>query len=1422
MLKVRAYSKIKSKKHLVKYVVLLCCIVISNCKFILNFNSHKENGQSIVSTSRMIPPLNYTMTTNYSYNWIDASEGDLLPLGYNGYSKIELPFDFFFYDRNFSAIFLSCNGYLSFVASSPYEDISYNRFPSKDHPYTIAPFWTWLEDINDREIYVQNFTDYWVAEWRNMYYYTNDSVGSFEVILYKTGEIAFNYDLLLVDSYYTCGLNFGLDELYYNLFQDLNENLSNFALHFTQSQPEHDIAVTLDLPINPKTDNTYQINATVWNLGINDESDIDFILYLNDVILNSTIISSLLSNKTKTISYEWAPTSPGVYNFTAVSSSVLNESILSNNFVSYLFPVNALKNYTMYTNYAYNWIDASNANQIILSDDGYRSFQLPFMFNFYNQTFTKVYVSANGYLSFTDSSPSNWGNVVFPTDFSQWTYMIAPFWDDLNPETGGKIYTQTSDNYCVIEWRNICYGGGTLVGSFEVVLFKSGDILFNYDYISSTLGNPTCGLNLGVNQSYYSTYDGLTDSIDDFSILFTQTELDHEIVVSLDTPYIANSGGIYMINASVYNFGKYDESNVELYLYIDNVRVNSTSIGNFTKNSTETITFEWLAIELKELNFTVYSNTIIDEINTLNNKITKYLTVTDIRNYDVISNSPYFWIDASKGMKLPISRHGGYFKLHLPFDFYFYNQSFSEIYVSAHGYLSFTDSTPSEFSNRPFPSNWANHQYMIAPLWSDYDISKGGQIFVQNFSDYWVVEWYNIYICDYFDIIGGTFEVILYKTGDIVFSYYDINSLRNGYTCGLNLGLDQKFYSVFTGLSTWTNRYSLYFTQNNYNPPDSPNLHSINPGVDQDGIITLNWNSDDNVLFYNIYRNTEPITNLNSRWLIKCMNFDTSFIDIVRTNQIYYYVIVAVNGTGISNPSNCESVSVELIPPPNPVLENIGIDPNDPSFINLTWSNILSATSYNIYRDIQPIDTPNLAQLVKSVSENSTTDVLPSTGTYYYVITAVNEAGESTPSNCISITLNTIPTKKWTILIYIAADNNLERYGIEDINEMEMVGSDNNINIVVQIDRRIGYDSTNGDWTDTRRGIILKDSDETQIESTLTSLGELNMANGQTLVDFITWGQERCPAENYALILWDHGTGVMNNLVEGGVCNDVNNEGDYLTYAEIKSAIIGKEIDILGFDACLMASVEFYYALQNHTDIFIGAEGFEPGEGWPYDVFLNWLKSNPDTNSTQFSRTIVDNYITSLYQLGREGTLSSVNSSNINEIMTTFSNYITALTEKMNIYRNIISSVRNSIKTYYYQPYIDLYEFIYKLNSSIPEFTELANTVLNAISTGVVNARYRGNSYYDSNGLSIYFPSTYDGFSYIYCNLPWSLDGYWDEFLIKYYNVINPNPNDPDDDPDSYEKTTISGYNAFLLISMIGISIVYLVLRKKYIKTKKL
>ena len=98
--------------------------------------------------------------------------------------------------------------------------------------------------------------------------------------------------------------------------------------------------------------------------------------------------------------------------------------------------------------------------------------------------------------------------------------------------------------------------------------------------------------------------------------------------------------------------------------------------------------------------------------------------------------------------------------------------------------------------------------------------------------------------------------------------------------------------------------------------------------------------------------------------------------------------------------------------------------------------------------------------------------------------------------------VNTSGLPEWTVIVYSAADDEvLEENMWFDLNEMELVGSNPQMNILVQIDRYTGAFTGDGDWTDTRRYLITQDNDLEHITSPVVqSVGEVDTGNPQTLI----------------------------------------------------------------------------------------------------------------------------------------------------------------------------------------------------------------------------------------------------------------------------------------------------------------------------------
>ncbi|MCP4601132.1 MAG: hypothetical protein GY847_11510 [Proteobacteria bacterium] len=217
----------------------------------------------------------------------------------------------------------------------------------------------------------------------------------------------------------------------------------------------------------------------------------------------------------------------------------------------------------------------------------------------------------------------------------------------------------------------------------------------------------------------------------------------------------------------------------------------------------------------------------------------------------------------------------------------------------------------------------------------------------------------------------------------------------------------------------------------------------------------------------------------------------------------------------------------------------------------------------------------------------------------------------------------------WTLMMYEAADNNLEYQMLIDVNEMEKAQIPKNVNVIVLIDRARGYDPSDGNWKGAKLFKIAHDETEKKIKSPRladpeflnltdhTSNGEeLDMGSKETLENFIDFCQKNFPADHYILHMSDHGGGWQQKLGvqedQGPMretCTD-ESSGQALTISkDIPQAIEGKGIEAVTIDACSLGSIEVAWALAPHTDYAALSVTGVPSTGWDYTKTLNsWFE----------------------------------------------------------------------------------------------------------------------------------------------------------------------------------------------------------------------
>lgn len=388
------------------------------------------------------------------------------------------------------------------------------------------------------------------------------------------------------------------------------------------------------------------------------------------------------------------------------------------------------------------------------------------------------------------------------------------------------------------------------------------------------------------------------------------------------------------------------------------------------------------------------------------------------------------------------------------------------------------------------------------------------------------------------------------------------------------------------------------------------------------------------------------------------------------------------------------------------------------------------------------------------------------------------------------------PIAEWTFLVYLDADNNLEREAVDDFLEMSSVASSPEVNVVVQFDRIPGYDSRYGDWTGTKRYHVQQGMTPLPANA-LSDLGEANMGDPQTLAAFLAWGKATFPARRTAAIIWNHGDGWRRASLykepRKAIAWDDTNGRDSLDIAELGDVLAtvtgngADPIDLLAFDACLMAMVEIDAQLSPYVRVRTASEETEPGTGYPFDTILADLRTHPQWDAADLGKSIVARY----YEAYEGETHSAVDlGAGHAALITAIDELAGALIANQGALVTVIGDARREAQQFQLH-YVDLYDLAMRLSETaqIATVQQTAQAVMDALEA-VVLAEEHGTYWPGANGVTIYFPSratawdsAYDGESDY---LGFTASTRWDDFLISYLNLTS------NCEPDDYEPDNIS------------------------------
>ena len=142
----------------------------------------------------------------------------------------------------------------------------------------------------------------------------------------------------------------------------------------------------------------------------------------------------------------------------------------------------------------------------------------------------------------------------------------------------------------------------------------------------------------------------------------------------------------------------------------------------------------------------------------------------------------------------------------------------------------------------------------------------------------------------------------------------------------------------------------------------------------------------------------------------------------------------------------------------------------------------------------------------------------------------------------------------------------------------------------------------------------------------MESVPQASMGDPNTLADFLTYCNKNYPAEKQALLLWDHGGGSLM-----GMEMDELHRNDLLSLPEFRSVLDSRPAssgmyELVGFDACLMATIDMVDVLNGHARYMVASEEVEPGIGWDYTGLFNAMVANPQIDGAELGTAICDTY----------------------------------------------------------------------------------------------------------------------------------------------------------------------------------------------------
>ncbi len=323
-----------------------------------------------------------------------------------------------------------------------------------------------------------------------------------------------------------------------------------------------------------------------------------------------------------------------------------------------------------------------------------------------------------------------------------------------------------------------------------------------------------------------------------------------------------------------------------------------------------------------------------------------------------------------------------------------------------------------------------------------------------------------------------------------------------------------------------------------------------------------------------------------------------------------------------------------------------------------------------------------------------------------------------------------------TIMVYMCGSDLESKSGMatSDLAEMAAAKLSDKVNIIVYTG---GATAWKNNVVSSRVNQIYK-VESGGLRTLVSDDGTAAMTNPDTLSSFIQYCTKNYPANRNELIFWDHGGG----SISGYGYDEKNPRSGSMGLSSISKALKagGTKFDFIGFDACLMGTLENGLTLAPYADYLIASEETEPGIGWYYTDWLTSLSANTSLSTLEIGKAIVDDFVATCDRkcAGQKTTLSVVDLAELEKtVPAKFKNFASGLSGMLqNSEFTAVTNARNDSREFATSSKVDMVDLVDLANHlGTAESKALASTLLSAVKYNRTSS-----SITNAYGISIYFP----------------------------------------------------------------------------------